>query len=139
MQKHWLNDENLNTGKTLEMDRLIELHDYFPDAEESILIPLITEFLKEAPRICSQLRSLFEQGDFHQVHKTAHALKSSCGNLGAFKLSRLCQELEDITEKPHPPPSVVNDMIQQIEQGLVLVERDLKEIFNAASVRLPAN
>ena len=51
-------------------------------------------FLEDTPTRLRALQAAAAEGDARAVEETAHALKSSCGNLGALLLADLCRELE---------------------------------------------
>ena len=67
------------------------------DKEEipSILMGLIQTFLEEAEHLLRTLETAAGAQDTQIVHRTAHSLKSSSGNMGARQLARLCQVLEE--------------------------------------------
>jgi two-component system, sensor histidine kinase and response regulator len=53
-------------------------------------------FLEDVPPQLEVLREAVESGDAPSVGWVAHALKGSCGNMGALRMSTICAELEDI-------------------------------------------
>jgi HPt (histidine-containing phosphotransfer) domain-containing protein len=53
-------------------------------------------FLEDVPPQLEVLREAVESGDAPSVGWVAHALKGSCGNMGALRMSTICDELEDI-------------------------------------------
>lgn len=55
---------------------------------------LIQLYMRNTPPLLETLRQAVTRGDAPTVHKAAHSLKSSSGNLGALTLSTLCRELE---------------------------------------------
>ncbi len=60
----------------------------------SIITELGRMFLDAAPLQIQVIRKAAESGDLRQVRSEAHSLKSSAGNLGALRLSAVCQSLE---------------------------------------------
>lgn len=60
----------------------------------NFLHELIDLFLTEAAVHVSTLRSSLESRDGRSFERSAHALKGSCGNLGAQAMSRICVDLQ---------------------------------------------
>jgi len=56
---------------------------------------LIDTYLRELPRLVGNLGDGLERGDCELLHRAAHTLKSSSGNMGAIHLGELCADLED--------------------------------------------
>lgn len=55
---------------------------------------LVAAYLEEAPRNFASLEAGIAAGDLDAVRMAAHALKSSSANLGAMRLSEICQQIE---------------------------------------------
>lgn len=66
-----------------------------PPGEPDVLAEVLQLFLEDVPRRFAKLRAAWVAGDAVEVHKTAHSLKGSAGNIGAQTLFRLCRELDD--------------------------------------------
>jgi CheY-like chemotaxis protein len=62
--------------------------------QTDLLSRLVQLYMRNTPLLLETLRQAVTQGDATTVHKAAHSLKSSSGNLGALTLSTLCKELE---------------------------------------------
>jgi HPt (histidine-containing phosphotransfer) domain-containing protein len=60
-----------------------------------LLERLIAAYLDEAPRFFQAIRQGDESNNFDAVKLNAHALKSCSYNLGATRLSKVCQALEN--------------------------------------------
>lgn len=60
-----------------------------------LLERLIAAYLEEAPRFFQAIRQGDETVDFDAVKLNAHALKSCSYNLGASRLSKICQAIEN--------------------------------------------
>ena len=67
----------------------------FRQRKSSLLERLINAYLDEAPRFFQGIRSGVEAKDFDAVRLHSHALKSCSYNLGAVRLSKLCQAMEN--------------------------------------------
>jgi CheY-like chemotaxis protein len=62
--------------------------------DANLLSELAGVFLQEASERLGALEQAIEKGDAQAVKRIAHALKGSCGNMGAIRMSRLCLDLE---------------------------------------------
>jgi HPt (histidine-containing phosphotransfer) domain-containing protein len=63
------------------------------------LVELIEEFLKETRVLIGKLRDGLAAHNARALEQAAGALKSSCGNLGAQPMSRMCVELQAASQK----------------------------------------
>lgn len=70
------------------------LLDQYRSRKSNLLERLITAYLDEAPKFFQNIRKAVETSDFAAARMNAHALKSCSYNLGAVRLSKVCQELE---------------------------------------------
>jgi len=59
---------------------------------------LIRLFLENSPLLLQKLRTATNQGDAHAVYLAAHTLRSPAAQMGAYRLAKLCHELETISE-----------------------------------------
>lgn len=62
-----------------------------------LLERLVAAYLEETPDFHQGMRTGGKSGDFSVVKLNAHSLKSASANLGAVRLSKLCQEIETAT------------------------------------------
>ncbi|MBK1672045.1 hypothetical protein CKO35_01775 [Ectothiorhodospira shaposhnikovii] len=83
---------------------------------QDLLTRLFQAFLNSAPRLVGQIEAGMASGDHESLRGAAHTLKSSSGNVGALRLSRICQQLETLAQGNH---GVIPDGIRQ----------DLKQVF----------
>ena len=64
-----------------------------PD-QPDFLARLLADFLDDLPRRVQTIRTGLENRDSRAVREAAHVLKSSCGQLGAWRMQALCEKLE---------------------------------------------
>lgn len=85
---------------------------------------LITElgelFLNSCPSKLDSLQRAIRENDFSLVSKISHQAKSSCGNLGAMRLSRLFETLEEVSDQPR-----ATELIEEIKKEYELVSAEL--------------
>jgi len=63
---------------------------------DSVLARIIALYLDEALRLLDALWVAIERQDGAAITRSAHALKSSSGNLGAERVAQLCRQLETL-------------------------------------------
>lgn len=59
-----------------------------------IIDRIIASFLRSSPGMLAEIRAAVASGDPERVRKSAHAMKSSNGQIGAHQLADLCHQLE---------------------------------------------
>jgi len=62
-----------------------------PDVVEEVF----AIFLSETPRRLDDIDAAMEIGNVNQVHRLAHSLKGSAGNIGARAMFNACRALDD--------------------------------------------
>ena len=70
------------------------LLDQYRGRKNNLLERLIDAYLTQAPGLLQQLRKAAEQNDLKGMRAYSHALKSCGYNLGAIRVSKICQEIE---------------------------------------------
>jgi HPt (histidine-containing phosphotransfer) domain-containing protein len=70
--------------------------DLWSDEKPSALVELLDTFLKDATGRVAEIQAALASGQSDRVEWAAHALKSSCANLGAARLSGLCRRMEHL-------------------------------------------
>ncbi len=68
-------------------------------------------FVEGVPPQLEALREAIRSGDAPSAQRVAHALKGSCGNIGALRMFTICAELEDVGHSG------------ELESASVLIER----------------
>ena len=87
-------------GRLIAAAPAIDLHSLeelsrLPDEHgQSMLRQLLLQFIEDAPVETAKLRAAVERFDARAVALTAHALKGSSSNFGAYRFQELCGELE---------------------------------------------
>jgi HPt (histidine-containing phosphotransfer) domain-containing protein len=64
--------------------------------DHDFLDELITTFFDDTPELFSLMRTALASENHEEFRRAAHSLKSNSANFGAFSLSHLSQELEDM-------------------------------------------
>jgi HPt (histidine-containing phosphotransfer) domain-containing protein len=66
-----------------------------PPGEPDILAEVFTLFLEEAPPRIERMRNAAAGGDIKEVHRAAHSLKGSAGNIGARAMYDVCSVIDE--------------------------------------------
>jgi signal transduction histidine kinase/HPt (histidine-containing phosphotransfer) domain-containing protein/CheY-like chemotaxis protein len=83
-----------NPRVSIDLDVIQSLKELGGDDEPSLLAELIELFTSDTPQRLARMLAAVESGDFDEAGRIAHALKSSCGNLGAVAMADLCRTIE---------------------------------------------
>jgi len=84
----------MNQSSTpIDQSKLDELR-MLSDEETDLLSELIDIFMDDTPGRLVDLAAAVGQGDPEGTMQNAHALKSSCAQMGAIQLSEYCRQLE---------------------------------------------
>ncbi len=74
--------------------RMLEMYREISDESGDAVREIILSYLEDAPLRVLRIQQAIAQQNASELNEEAHALKSSSGNLGAFKLQDLCHTLE---------------------------------------------
>ena len=66
-----------------------------PPGEPDVLAEVLKLFLEEVPPRIARLRNAWQAGNIQEVHRAAHSLKGSAGNIGARRLYDACSRLDE--------------------------------------------
>jgi HPt (histidine-containing phosphotransfer) domain-containing protein len=83
------------SGAILDPAVLDVLRSLTPPGEPDVLSEVLRMFLVEVPPRLDKLRNAWQAGNIEEVHRTAHSLKGSAGNIGANGLFAVCKELDE--------------------------------------------
>lgn len=83
-------------------------------------------FLDESRKSVAEIRKSCETGDWKQVTRLAHSLKSSAATLGLMRLSAACKALEmDTRGSAHTAetPALARVLFEEFDQAVPILER----------------
>jgi HPt (histidine-containing phosphotransfer) domain-containing protein len=87
----WPQDEPLLDQAKLESIRdLTEAED-----DEDFLTSLIKMFFDRTPSLVQDIQQGISQSNGTVLERSAHSLKGTAGNIGAYPLMRVCEQLEE--------------------------------------------
>ncbi|MDQ2977545.1 MAG: Hpt domain-containing protein [Acidobacteriota bacterium] len=90
------------------------------DGEPDLIVELIDLYLEDAPRRVGVMRESLAKKNWLSVKREAHSLRGSSGNLGAFQVALICDEIE-VIEYEDPSPSfeaIISCLEQELERVL---------------------
>ncbi|MGA9773733.1 MAG: ATP-binding protein [Blastocatellia bacterium] len=118
--------EEIAASETVSLDaRVIEsLRKLQIKGEPDFFSSLIDLFFEEVTAHLAIIQKAIAQADAHVLANKSHSLKSSCGNLGATRMTAICAELETIGRAG----SVVGaaEMARELEDEFLRVRRALE-------------
>lgn len=79
---------------TVDPAALAKLRAVQMEGEPDLVALVVGEFLRLVPGRLERLRQAAAKGDVHALEQEAHALKGSCGMLGAGTMRSLAEQLE---------------------------------------------
>ena len=92
--------------------------------EPDFLSSLIDLFLTDVPAHLEIIQTAIAQADARVLANKSHSLKSSCGNLGATKMTAICQRLETIGRAGSVSGAAV--LFKELEEEFLRVRRALE-------------
>lgn len=73
-----------------------------------------------------RLRAAVESGEVEVVGKTAHSLRGSTSNVGAWRAAELCESIELGARRMELPPM---ETIEELDNRLALARAELETVF----------
>jgi two-component system, sensor histidine kinase and response regulator len=114
---------------SVDYSKLEGLRELQQEGESDILCELLELFLTDVPPRLVALREAVQSGDARSVERVAHALKGSCGNMGALRMEPLCTELEEIgrSEDLAAAPELISRLEEEFGQVRAVFEEELSK------------
>ncbi|EHQ52806.1 Hpt sensor hybrid histidine kinase [Ectothiorhodospira sp. PHS-1] len=82
-------------GLILHPQTLAELESLGESTGQNLLIRVFQAFLDTAPSLAEQIETAVAAKETDSLRSAAHSLKSSSGNVGAWRLATVCRQLEN--------------------------------------------
>ncbi len=112
----------MSNADPLDKELLSELREIMEDEFPS----LIETFLVESEKQYLAVQGAWQAQDLDELRREAHALKGSCGNVGALALNSLCADIE---RKAHEGETAgIEEMLQETGGQLQTVYRALNNL-----------
>lgn len=110
-----------STELTLDPAAIARLHKI---GGEDLVRQMTQLFLQNANRRLTAAREGFTRGDYEEIAKSMHALKSSAGNIGASRLGQMAIRAESMAEARIP--DALADLLDQMDAEFEQVSKALE-------------
>ncbi|MCQ8106012.1 response regulator [Methylomonas sp. SURF-2] len=111
------------TKSAIDAAALEAIRQLDPAAGNGLLIQAIKLYLTQAADLLTSLEQAIDSGDLGDVRSTAHTLKSSSRQMGAFRLAELCARIEHAARNRQADGS--DQTLEQIREEWAVVESEL--------------
>ena len=115
----------------LDAETIQGLQELEADGNPGLLGELLELFRESAPVALKRIEAGLHAANSDDVAGAAHSLKSSCANLGALEMSRLCQETEHAARAGDLAPAAGN--LTRLRELFPLVEAELARLAAASA------
>ena len=135
--RHWIPSEDPSVAEREPDDRTIPgpedpldrsviegILELQGSGEPGLFAELTDLFLEATPPQLEKIREAFEKGDTETLKRTAHTLKGSAGNMGARRMSELCEELQGLGDPGETTRAP--EMIEELEREFDRVREALE-------------
>lgn len=92
----------LSVCDAVDLTVLGHLEQVQAEGESDLIVELIDLYLEDAPRRLANMSARLAEKDMLSLRREAHGLKGSSATLGAAPLSRLCEEVEQMSQDSSP-------------------------------------
>ncbi len=117
----------ISRGRDVIDKKAIEVLQQLAGAGNKNLIrDLVNLFKQETAPALKDIRASIESGDFVSAAKTAHHLKSSCANLGAYKMQELTEKIEK--SKLTANKEQMLELVYGLEQEFEIASSELQKL-----------
>jgi PAS domain S-box-containing protein len=90
-------EQEVNTVMAVDTSVLDGIRELQAEGEPDFLTELIDLYIAESVKLLEHMRQAVSENELGALRKAAHALKGSCGNMGAKTLMGYCAELEELS------------------------------------------
>ena len=120
-------------GPAIDEARLDELAELGDEEDPHWLVSIMEKFVEDASSRIVKLVVSSETGDAGQLGQTAHALKGSCGNVGATHMATIAQQLQALGKSGSVQGA--SDLIASLEKEFTRVRAGLDR-YQTARVKV---
>ncbi len=99
-----------------------------------VIREIVTMYLDAGPRTLQDLRHALEEGNLREVRRMAHSFKGNSATLGAHRLARICQQIEDAAREGNAEQAQM--LLQEAEHEFSHVQQALQSILDMFGYRV---
>jgi HPt (histidine-containing phosphotransfer) domain-containing protein len=117
-------------GEPLVLDPVVidGLRQLTPPGEPDVLGEVLRMFLTEVPPRIDRLRTAWAAGNIEEVHRAAHSLKGSAGNIGAQALHAVCKQLDEQGRSGHLGGA--GHLVERLGTEFARVETEIRRLMD---------
>jgi HPt (histidine-containing phosphotransfer) domain-containing protein len=119
----------MSESPVLDLTVIDTLRQLTPPGEPDVLSEVLKLFLEEVPPRIEKVRIAWTEGNIKEVHRGAHSLKGSAGNVGARRLYDVCKAL-DTSGTSDAPASA--ELVDQLAAEYRAVEAEIHQLLKGA-------
>jgi len=111
---------------SLDQSVLEGLRELQEEGGPDILNELIELFLDDVPPQLVVLREAVEGGNADSVERVAHTLKGSCGTMGAIRMAKVCEQLQEVgaSEDLMKAPTLLDQLETEFDRVRTVFEAE---------------
>lgn len=113
-----------------------KLNSYQRPGAPSLILEMFNLYIESSPKSLEQIRFAIQRADHEALTDEAHALKSASAQLGLYKVSKLCQALEDIDSQAFASGvaiPLVNELLAEFHVATQELSQGLKSRYSSAA------
>ena len=128
--------EPVAASPAIDPSVLDEFSEMMGEDGAEMIMELIDIFLSDSPVLIQEMQAEIIEPESNAVRRAAHSLKSSAANLGAFELSNLCQELENMGRSGHLDQAAEKfGLVEaEYERAKIALEEKKQSLISASNV-----
>ena len=111
----------------LDQSVIDALRQLTPPGEPDVLAEVLRLFLQEAPPRIERLRNAWASGNIEELHRAAHSLKGSAGNIGARRMFEVCRRLDE--QGRSGDRSGVAELVDELSAEFDKVESEIHQLL----------
>lgn len=98
-----------------------------PGDKEDFFTSLAMIFFDRAPTLLLKIKSAVDKSEARELETSAHALKGSCGNLGANHMAELCRQLEENGRNKSTTGNA--EILEELNEVYTLTKAELENVW----------
>ena len=98
-----------------------------PPGEPDVLAEVLKLFLEEVPPRIARLRNAWHSGNIEEMHRAAHSLKGSAGNIGAGRLHSVCTRLDALGKAGDVASAA--PLVDELDVEFAKVESEIRRLL----------
>jgi HPt (histidine-containing phosphotransfer) domain-containing protein len=116
-------------SSSLDPDIILSLRNLEAESEPGFVAQIYRLFLDGIPQRMDRMKAAMAIDDRKMIASEAHAMKSSAGNIGALKLSQLCQNLEGYARSTDPAGRADSHrLLEEFNAEILAVMKEIRQL-----------